>query len=173
MVIVQRQPAARVVRNQTEEGDEMARPTKVQAAVFSVSLTIGLMVVLAVVLVSRSVQAGSKLPGNAFFDVGYVYGSMGTMRASGDPDQFMRCEINGVDNGSPTGALWVRCTFRPGPTAGGTAPPEQWCVSGNPAVVAAAQAVGDSMVTITFDPSTAVCTSISIDATSEYAPKVP
>jgi hypothetical protein len=152
----------------------MARPTKVQAAVFSVSLTIGLMVVLAVVLVSRSVQAGSKLPGDGFFDVGYVFGSMGTMRASVDSDQFMRCEINGVDNGSPTGALWVRCTFRPGPpTPGGKAPPEQWCVSGNPAVVAAAQAVGDSMVTIIFVPSTGICTSISIDATSEYAPKQP
>ena len=152
----------------------MARPTKVQAAVFSISLTIGLMVVLAVVLVSRSVQAGSHLPGNGFFTPGYVFGSMGTMRATSDSDQFMRCEVTGVDNGSPAGAEWVRCTFRQGPpTPDAGAPPEQSCVSGNPAVVAAAQTLGDSMVTLTFDPNTGICSSISIDATSEYAPKVP
>jgi len=152
----------------------MARPTKGQAAVFSISLTIGLMVVLAVVLVGRSVQAGSRLPGAAFFSPGYVYGSMGTMRASDDTDQFMRCEVTGVDNGTAAGVEWVRCTFRaPPPTPGGTAPPEQTCVSGNPAVVAAAQTVGDSMVTVSFNPGTGVCTMIAIDSTSEYAPKTP
>lgn len=152
----------------------MARRTKVKAAVFSVALAIGLVVVLAVVLVGRSVQAGSRLPGTGHFEVGYVWGSMGTMRASDDSDQFMRCEITGVDNGSPAGVEWVRCTFRQGPPLpGGTAPPEQSCVSGNPAVLAAAKSVGDSMVTITFIPSTGICTSISIDATSEYAPKTP
>jgi hypothetical protein len=153
-------------------GDEMARPTKVQAAVFSISLTIGLMVVLAVVLVGRSVQAGSKLPGDGHFEAGLVWGSMGAMRATADSQQFMRCEIFGADNGSTAGAIWVRCTWRqPPPTPGGTAPPEEWCVSGNPAIVAAVQAIGDSMVTIWY--SGTVCTTISVDNTSEYAPKVP
>jgi len=153
----------------------MARPTKVQAAVFSISLTIGLMVVLAVVLVSRSVQAGSKLPGDGNFATpGMVFGSMGTMRASADSDQFMRCETYGFDNNTPTGALYVKCTFRQGPPAGGgPAPTEQSCVSGVPAIVAAAQAVGDSMVTVYFNSSTGFCTGISIDNTSEYAPKTP
>jgi hypothetical protein len=153
----------------------MARPTKVQAAVFSISLTIGLMVVLAVVLVGRGVQAGSKLPGSGHFTSGYVYGSMGAMRATGDPYQFIRCEIAGSDNGSTTGARSVTCTWRQGPAAPDAGPPpdEQSCVSGNPAVIAAAQAIGDSMVTIWYNPSTGVCTTISVDNTSEYAPKVP
>src|SRR5262245_44203201 len=98
----------------------MARPTKVQAAVFSVGLAIGLMVVLAVVLVGRSVQAGSHLPGTGHFEPGLVWGSMGTMRASSDSAQFMRCEVTGADNGTDAGALWVRCTWRQGPTSGGT-----------------------------------------------------
>ena len=149
----------------------MARPTKVQAAVFSISLTIGLMVVLAVVLVGRTVQAGSKLPGNLAVFPGYVFGSMGAVRASADSDQLIRGEITGTDNGQPGGAIVVRCAWRP--STGGTAPPEQHCVSGNPAVIAAAQAIGDSMVSIGFDADTGICTSISIDATSEYAPKVP
>jgi hypothetical protein len=152
----------------------MARRTKVKAAVFSVGLAIGLMVVLAVVLVGRSVQAGSRLPGNAHFEPGLVWGSMGTMRATADSDQFMRCEITGVDDGSTAGVEWVKCTFRQGPPSNSVpAPPEQWCVSGNPAVVAAAKAIGDSMVTVSFIPSTGKCISISIDATSEYAPKMP
>jgi len=152
----------------------MARRTKVKAAVFSVGLGIGLMVVLAVVLVGRSVQAGSKLPGNGHFDTGYVFGSMGTMRATADSDEYIRCEITGTDNGTTAGAVVVRCGWRPGPPAtGGSAPPEQHCVSGNPAVIAAAQAIGDSMVSIGFDPNTGICTSIAVDASSEYAPKVP
>jgi len=151
----------------------MARPTKVQAAVFSISLTIGLMVVLAVVLVGRAVQAGSKLPGTGHFEPGYVYGAMGALRASSDPYQFIRCEITGTDNG-PTGALSVTCTWRQGSAPDGGEPPqEQSCVSGNPAVIAAAQAIGDSMVTIWYNPNTGICKAIAVDNTSEYAPKAP
>ena len=152
----------------------MARPTKVQAAVFSISLTIGLVVVLAVVLAGRAVQAGSRLPGSGHFESGYVYGSMGAMRATSDPYQFIRCEITGTDNG-PTGALSLTCTWRQGPAApdAGAPPGEQSCVSGNPAVIAAAQAIGDSMVTITYNPNTGICKSIAVDNTSEYAPKAP
>ena len=85
----------------------------------------------------------------------------------------MRCEITGLDDGTQAGVEYVRCTFRPGPPpGGGPTPLEEHCVSGNRAVLAAAQAVGDSMVTISYN-SAGICTSIAIDASSEYAPKTP
>jgi hypothetical protein len=67
----------------------------------------------------------------------------------------------------------VTCTWSPASAPDGGTPQEQSCVSGNPAVIAAAQAIGDSMVTIWYNPSTGRCKAIAVDNTSEYAPKVP
>ena len=135
----------------------------------------GLVAVLVVgaALISRDARAGKRAGGALSVADDGMYGSMGTARASLDGIQLVRCEVMGTDNGSASGSLTARCTISIPDPADPTLAKTRACFSGNPSIVGAIQAAGDSRISATFDPVTGNCLAVTAFNSSEYAPKLP